>query len=134
MMKNTPKWLLYSIYVIAVIVFFIFFLFPTDKVKNYVTSGFNKLNSNINISIDHISPTFPPGLKLYKVKFYHMDHELLETEQIKVVPNFLSLFRSKIIFFLKEEPLKAFSKARESSIKIGQIKMLLLRENIPTLI
>ena len=106
MMKNTPKWLLYSIYVNAVIVFFIFFLFPTDKVKNYVTSGFNKLNSNINISIDHISPTFPPGLKLYKVKFYHMDHELLETEQIKVVPNFLSLFRSKIIFFFKGRALE----------------------------
>jgi len=101
MMKNTPKWLLYCMYVLAAIVFFIYYLFPSDKIKNYVTSGFNKLNPNIDISIDHISPAFPPGLKLYKVNFYHMDNTLLETEQIKVVPNFLSLFRSKSIFFFK---------------------------------
>jgi type II secretion system protein N len=101
MMKNTPKWLLYSIYVLATIVFFIYYLFPSDKVKNYVTSGFNNLNSNINIRIDHVSPAFPPGLKLHKVNFYNMDNTLIETEQIKIVPNLLSLFRSKIIFFFK---------------------------------
>lgn len=101
MMKNTPKWLLYSIYVLAAIVFFIYYLFPSDKVKNYLASGFNNLNTEINIRIDHVSPAFPFGLKLYKVYFYHMDNTLLETEQIKVVPNLLSLFRSKIIFFFK---------------------------------
>jgi type II secretion system protein N len=101
MMKNTPKWLLYSIYVLAVVVFFIYYLFPSDKIENYVISGFNRLNSDINIRIDHVSPAFPPGLKLYKVSFYHADNELLETEQIKVVPNLLSFFRSEIIFFFK---------------------------------
>ncbi len=101
MMKNTPKWLLYSIYVLAATVFFIYYLFPSDKVKNYVTSGFNNLNSDINIRIDHVSPAFPPGLKLYKVSFYNTDNTLIETEQIKIVPNLLSLFRSKIIFFFK---------------------------------
>ena len=108
MMKNIPKWLLYSIYILVATVFFIYYLFPSDKVKNYIASGFNGLNSNVNISIDHVRPAFPPGLKLYKVNFYHMDNTLLETEQIKVVPNLLSLFRSKGIFFLKEGPMKAF--------------------------
>ena len=106
MMTNTSKWLLYSIYVLAAIIFFIYYLFPSEKVKNYVTSGFNKLNSDINISIDHVSPAFPGGLKLYKVNFYHMDNALFETEQIKVVPKFLSLFRSKIIFFFKGKAFK----------------------------
>jgi type II secretion system protein N len=108
MMKNTPKWLLYSIYVLAVVVFFIYYLFPSDKIKNYVTSGVNRFNPNINISIDHIRPAFPPGLKLYKVNFYNMDSTLLETDQIKVVPNFLSLFRSKIIFFFKGKAYSGF--------------------------
>ena len=106
MMNNTKKWLLYSIYIFAAIAFFSYYLFPSEKVKNYVTFGFNRLNSNINISIDHVSPTFPPGLKLYKVNFYDMDNVLLETEQIKVVPNLLSLFRSKIIFFFKGRAYK----------------------------
>jgi len=117
MMNNTKKWLLYSIYALAAIVFFIYYLFPSEKVKNYVTSGFNRLNSNINISIDHVSPTFPPGLKLYKVNFYHMGNELLETEQIKVVPNLLSLFRSKIIFFFKGRAYKGILEGKGVIIK-----------------
>lgn len=117
MMKNTPKWLLYSIYVLAAIVFFIYYLFPSDKVKNYVTYGFNRINSDINISIDHVSPAFPPGLKLYKVNFYHMGNTLLETEQIKVVPNLLSLFRSKVIFFFKGRALEGILEGKGEFIK-----------------
>jgi len=117
MMKNTPKWLLYSIYVLAAMVFFIYYLFPSDKVKNYVTSGFNNLNSNINIRIDHVSPAFPPGLKLYKVSFYHMDNTLIEFEQIKIVPNLLSLFRSKNIFFFKGGAYKGVLEGKGAFIK-----------------
>ncbi|MBW2603143.1 MAG: type II secretion system protein GspN [Deltaproteobacteria bacterium] len=117
MMKNTPKWLLYSIYVLAAIVFFIYYLFPSDKVKNYVTSGFNNINSDINISIDHVSPAFPFGLKLFKVNFYHMDNALLETDQIKVVPNLLSLFRSKIIFFFQGRAFEGILEGKGEFIK-----------------
>jgi type II secretion system protein N len=117
MMKNTPKWLLYSIYVLVAIVFFIYYLFPSDKIKNYVTSGFNKLNRNINISIDHVSPAFPLGLKLYKVNFYHMDNTLLEAEQIKIVPNLLSLFRSKVIFFFKAKAYMGILEGKGEFIK-----------------
>jgi type II secretion system protein N len=117
MMNNTQKWLLYSIYVLAAVVFFIYYLFPSDKVKNYITSGFNGLNSNVNISIDHVSPAFPPGLKLYNVNFYHMNNTLFETEQIKVVPNLLSLFRSKIIFFFKGRAYKGILEGKGEFIK-----------------
>lgn len=117
MMKNTPKWLLYAIYVLATIVFFIYYLFPSDKVKNYVTSGFNELNTDIKIGIDHVSPAFPFGLKLYKVCFYHMDNALLETEQIKVVPNLLSLFRSKTIFFFKGRAYNGILEGKGELIK-----------------
>jgi type II secretion system protein N len=117
MMKNTPKWLLYSIYVLAVVVFFIYYLFPSDKIKNYVTSGVNRFNPNVNISIDHISPAFPLGLKLYRVNFYNMDSTLLETDQIKVVPNFLSLFRSKIIFFFKGKAYNGFFEGKGEFFK-----------------
>ena len=117
MMKNTPKRLLYGLYVLAAIVFFIYYLFPSDTIKNYVTSGFNKLNLNININIDHIIPAFPPGLKLYKVNFYNMDSTLVEAEQIKVVPNLLSLFRSKIIFFFKGKALEGIFEGQGEFIK-----------------
>lgn len=112
MMNNIPKWLLYSIYIIVAIVFFIYYLFPSDKVKNYVTSGFNRINSDISISIDHVKPAFPPGLKLYKVNFYHMDDALLKANQIKIVPNILSLFRSKTIFFFNGRAFEGILEGR----------------------
>ncbi len=117
MIKNTPKWLLYSIYVLAAIVFFIYYLFPSEKVKNYVTYRFGKLNSDINMSIDHVSPAFPLGLKFYKANFYHMDDALLETDQIKVIPNLLSLFRSKNIFFFKGRTYKGILEGKGEFIK-----------------
>jgi type II secretion system protein N len=117
MMKNTPKWLLYSVYVLAAMVFFIYYLFPSDKVNNYITTGFNKLDTDINISINHVSPAFPFGLKLHKVNFYHMDNALLKAEQIKVVPNLLSLFRSKIIFFFKGSAFKGILEGKGEFIK-----------------
>jgi type II secretion system protein N len=117
MMKNPPKWLLYSIYVLTVVVFFIYYLFPSNKIKNYLTSGVNRFNPNINISVDHISPVFPLGLKLYKVNFYQMDSTLLETDQIKVVPSFLSLFRSKIIFFFKGRAYSGFFEGKGEFVK-----------------
>ena len=117
MMKNTPKRLLYGLYVLAAIVFFIYYLFPSDTIKNYVISGFNKINPTINISIDHIRPAFPPGLKLYKANFYNMDSTLFETEQIKIVPSLLSLFRSKIIFFFKGKAYKGIFEGNGEFVK-----------------
>lgn len=117
MMKNTPKWLLYSIYILVALVFFIYYLFPSDRVKNYLTSGFNKYNADIKISINHVSPAFPFGLKLYNVYFYHMDNALLETKQIKIVPNLLSIFRSKIIFFFKGNVFEGILEGKGEFVK-----------------
>ncbi len=100
-MNNTRKRLLYSVYVLAVAVFFIYYLFPSDTVKNYVTSNFSTVSSDIKITIDHVRPAFPPGLKLYKVTLYHMNNALFKAEKLKVVPKLLSLFRSRVVFFFK---------------------------------
>jgi len=99
-MNNTRKWLPYSLFVIAVTTFFIYYLFPSEKVKNYITFNLNKSYPGINIAIDHVKPAFPPGLRLYNVNFY-MHDLLFRSEQIKIAPGLLSLFRSKVIFFFK---------------------------------
>lgn len=99
-MNNTRKWLPYSLFVIAVTAFFIYYLFPSEKVKNYITFNLNKSYPGINIAIDHVKPDFPPGLRLYNVNFYMHDF-LFRSEQIKIAPGLLSLFRSKVIFFFK---------------------------------
>lgn len=99
-MNNIRKWLPYFLFVIAVTAFFIYYLFPSEKVKNYITFNLNKSYPGINIAIDHVKPAFPPGLRLYNVRFY-MHDLLFRSEQIKIAPGLLSLFRSKVIFFFK---------------------------------
>jgi len=100
-MSNTRKWLPYFLFIIGVPAFFIYYLFPSDKIKSYITVHFNKTYPGINIALDHVKPAFPPGLRLYNVKFYHTHDPLFRMEQIKISPGLLSLFRSKIIFFFK---------------------------------
>jgi type II secretion system protein N len=100
-MSNTKKWLPYFLFIIGVTAFFIYYLFPSDKIKTYITVHFNKTYPGITIAVDHVTPAFPPGLRLYNVNFYHAHDPLFRMEQIKIAPGLLSLFRSKIIFFFK---------------------------------
>jgi type II secretion system protein N len=100
-MKTSRKWLPYFLFILAVTAFFIYYLFPSDKIKSLIIFNLNKTYPDINIAIDHVKPAFPPGLMLYNVNFYHTHNPLFTVKQIKIAPKFLSLFRSKIIFFFK---------------------------------
>jgi type II secretion system protein N len=100
-MMNPKKRLLYGLYILVVAVFFLYYLFPSDIVANYVTSRFNRINSGINIAVDHASLAFPLGLKLHDASVFYLSTEVFKTDHLRIVPNFLSLFRSKIVFFFK---------------------------------
>jgi type II secretion system protein N len=100
-MSNTRKRLLYFLFIIGVTACFIYYLFPSDKIKSYITVQFNKTYPGITIALDHVTPAFPPGLRLYNVNFYHTHDPLFGMEQIKISPALLSLFRSKINFCYK---------------------------------
>ena len=112
MMSNTRKWLPYVIYSMGAALFFIYYLFPSDTVKNIITSNFNAANPGVNITIDHITPSFPPGLKLHHVNLYYLNDALFKVERIKIAPKLLSLFRSRIIFFFKGSAFKCSLEGR----------------------
>jgi type II secretion system protein N len=95
------KWLLYLLFTLILTTFFIYYLFPADQIKNYMVFHLNKTHPDINITIDQIKPAFPPGVWLYDITIYQTSDTLLTLEQVKIVPNLLSLFGSKIIFFFK---------------------------------
>lgn len=105
-MMNRKKQLLYGIYILAVAVLFLYALFPSDTVATYVASRFNGVNSDINIDIDRVSLAFPLGLNLHDASVYYLNTEVLKTDHLKIVPDFLSLFRSKIVFFFKGSAFK----------------------------
>jgi type II secretion system protein N len=116
-MNNTRKWLLYFLFIIGVTAFFIYYLFPSDKIKNYITVHVNKTYPGITIAVDHVTPAFPPGLRLYNVNFYHTHDPLFRMEQIKIAPGLLSLFRSKINFFFKGSAYTGMLEGRGEFIK-----------------
>ncbi|UCD89892.1 MAG: type II secretion system protein GspN [Desulfobacterales bacterium] len=100
-MTMKKKWLLYLLFILILTTFFVYYLFPADQIKNYMVYQMNKTHPDINITIDQIKPAFPPGVWLYDVAVVQVNDALLISKQIKIVPNLLSLFGSKIIFFFK---------------------------------
>ena len=98
-MMNRKSQLLYGIYILAVTVFFLYILFPSDTVATYVTSRLNRVNSDINVDVDRVRLAFPLGLTLHDARVYYLGTEVLKTDNLKIVPSFLSLFRSRIVFF-----------------------------------
>jgi len=100
-MNNTKKYLLYASYIIAAFIFFLYILFPSDAVKKYIETRLGGINPDLAISIDHIKPAFPPGVRLNTVSFYYIRSLMLDAETIKVVPGIFSLFSSNTTLSFK---------------------------------
>ena len=100
-MTMKKKWFSYIFFALILTLFFLYVLFPGDQIKNFVVFHLNKNNVDINIAIDRIKPAFPPGIRLYNVQINQMPDAVLVLEKIKIVPDYLSLFRSNILFFFK---------------------------------
>jgi type II secretion system protein N len=98
---NRKKRLLCGIYILAVAVFFLYYLFPSDTISIFIASRFNRINSDIHIAVGHASLAFPLGVKLHDASVYYLNTEVFKSDHLKIVPNFLSLFRSEIVFFFK---------------------------------
>ena len=93
-MNNTKKYLLYASYIIAAFIFFLYFLFPSDAVKKYIETRLGGINPDLAISIDHIKPAFPPGVRLNDVSLYYLHSLMLDAETVKIVPGIFSIFSS----------------------------------------
>jgi type II secretion system protein N len=94
------KILLYFIYITCVAAFFVYYLFPSDTVKEYIAFKLKEAKPDISLTISRVKPVFPPGLKFYAANLLHRNNPVIEAEQIKAVPGWLSLFQAeKIVFF-----------------------------------
>ncbi len=93
-MNKTKKIILYISYIIAAFIFFLYVLFPSDAVKEYIEYKLVGINPDLSISIDHIKPAFPPGIRLNAVNFYYIRSLFLDAETVKIVPGIFSLFTS----------------------------------------
>ncbi|MDM8523388.1 type II secretion system protein GspN [Desulfococcaceae bacterium HSG8] len=112
------KVFLYFIYIAAVTIFFIYYLFPSEEVKNYIAFKISNANPDITVTIDNVKPVFPPGLGLYAISFFSEGQvKLIESEQMKITPGLLSLFRNKKIFSFKGKSCQGILEGKASFIK-----------------
>jgi type II secretion system protein N len=93
-MKPTKKTLLYAAYIIGITVIFLYTLFPSDAVRDYVVYKINRGNPDISITIDHVSPVLPPGIKLHDVDIAKRSRALVALDSVKITPGLLSFFSS----------------------------------------
>ncbi len=100
-MNTIKKKFLYLSYIIAAFIFFLYILFPSGAVKIYIEHKLAGINPDLSISIDHINPVFPPGIRLNTVSFYYIRSLLMDAETIKIVPKIFSVFSSKKVFSFK---------------------------------
>jgi len=94
-LKLSRRALSYTAYIIGITVLFLYYLFPSDAIQGYVAYRLNQVNPEIDISIDHISPVIPPGIKLHDVGISQGNRALFDLESIKITPGLLSFFSNK---------------------------------------
>jgi type II secretion system protein N len=88
-LKSRISW---AIYIICAALFFFYTLFPSDTVKEYLADQIRQAHPGLTVEIGRVKPGFPPGLKLYDVRLYHLGQTLADLENLKISPDVLSLF------------------------------------------
>ena len=120
------KWLLYGIYTVAIAAFFLYYLFPSETVKKYIVARAGSLNPEIRVSIDDVTPVFSHGLRLHAVQLEYRSRDLLDAEEIVIVPDLLSLLSANPSFAFH---IKALGGGVKGDVEItrrqpqGRIKM-----------
>ncbi len=99
-MSNLKKWFVYLTFIITAMVFLIYYLFPSEFVKRYIIFKISQINPDLEVSIGHVFPTFPPGLRFDAVSFEYAGNRMLEAEEMRVVPRLASVLRArKLLLF-----------------------------------
>jgi type II secretion system protein N len=93
-MKPTKKTLLYIAYIIGITVFFLYYLFPSEAIKDYVAYKLSRGNPAIRVTIDHVNPVLPPGIKLHDVGIAQSNKALIDLDSVIITPGLLSFFSS----------------------------------------
>lgn len=97
-MSKVQKGVAYTVYILLVTTFCLFYLFPADAVTKYISFALTETYPELDVTIKKPSPTFPVGLRLQTVEFYHRRSLLLKAEKVKIAPYLVTLFSPPVQF------------------------------------
>jgi len=121
----------YALYAICVTIFMLYYQFPEDIAVQLVKSQTQKHAPQLNIDLESIAPSFPPGIQLRGLTIDNAQMRLWEANAMTVQPEFMSLFRMKpsVNFYSK-----SYSGEMKGDIGITQLKALWQQKPMPFLL
>lgn len=81
---------LYAIYLIAITAFFLYTAFPKDAVRRAVNAVGPRLSEHVEVSVQDVAPSIPPGVALTNLRLAYDGTVLLQVDRLKMTPDYLS--------------------------------------------
>ena len=126
-MNNTGKRLIYFIYIPVITVFFIYYLFPSDTAKKYIECRIDGISPDLNVTIDHVKPVFPPGLRFYDTTVEYINDSLFNVKELSIMPGLLSFLGRDKTYSFKG---KAYAGVLEGRVDILEDKSIVFETDL----
>ncbi|MEA3346984.1 MAG: type II secretion system protein GspN [Candidatus Auribacterota bacterium] len=95
--KN-KKWLAYILFTILLTVCLLYYRFPSDSFRYYLQATAERMNPKYLLSVEKVSPIFPPGFSLRKTKLslkINPDAGLFMADSIVIRPEIWSFLKGR---------------------------------------
>ena len=92
------RWFGYLLFAFILTVALLYYRFPSDVLEHYLQTTANRAKPPLSLSVDHIEPRFPIGLKLVQTEVALKDvpdRVIFSADSLLLKPNLWSLFRGK---------------------------------------
>lgn len=97
-MSNYKQWLGYLLFAMILIAVLLYYRFPSDALEDYLQTMADRANPPLALSVGHIEPGFPIGLKFVQTEVALKDmpdRVILRADSLSLKPKLWSLLRGK---------------------------------------
>jgi len=96
--RENKKWLGYIFFTIVLTACLLYYCFPSDAFRNYLQATAERMNPQYFLSVEKVSPTFPPGLTLRKTRLSlktNPDASLFMADSLVIRPEIWSFLKGR---------------------------------------
>ena len=93
----------YALYTLVVTGVFLYYLFPSESVRAFVGYQVHQADPSLELTIDAVAPTLPPGLTFQSALLSRNAEPLAAASRLKVTPALTTLFGPEIAIGFKGE-------------------------------
>ena len=95
------RWIVYALYGALLTLILLYYRFPEDAFKDYLRETLTGIDSDLLVSFDRLSPSFPPGLIFLRPRISRRDSPdkvVFMADTLSVRPRLWSLIRMDPVF------------------------------------